>query len=114
MVDRARNLRIPRRRRMTGDMAQGEGDTKQVQLEDEPDDWYADSEGAIRSRSNVLHHRDKRIFSTGCAGVYPKPSSFSSSGHNIDGVRISAEQTKMNDCYFEKRDWRACSKEVSC
>ena len=24
----------------------------------------------------------------------------------------TAEQTKMNDCYFEKRDWRICSKEV--
>ncbi|KAI1925750.1 hypothetical protein LOZ58_004908 [Ophidiomyces ophidiicola] len=34
---------------------------------------------------------DKRIFSTGCA----------------------AEQTKMNDCYYDKRDWRKCSKEVS-
>lgn len=22
------------------------------------------------------------------------------------------EQTRMNDCYFEKKDWRACSKEV--
>ncbi|KAL2218098.1 hypothetical protein M432DRAFT_657236 [Thermoascus aurantiacus ATCC 26904] len=33
---------------------------------------------------------DKRIFSTGCA----------------------AEQLKMNDCYYEKRDWRACKKEM--
>ncbi|DAA79017.1 TPA_exp: Uncharacterized protein A8136_2802 [Trichophyton benhamiae CBS 112371] len=32
---------------------------------------------------------DKRIFSTGCAD----------------------EQLKMNDCYYAKRDWRACSKE---
>jgi len=23
------------------------------------------------------------------------------------------EQTKMNDCYFEKRDWRICRQEVS-
>ncbi|KJK61361.1 hypothetical protein P875_00042400 [Aspergillus parasiticus SU-1] len=33
---------------------------------------------------------DKRIFSTGC----------------------SVEQDKMNDCYFAKKDWRACKKEV--
>lgn len=33
---------------------------------------------------------DKRIFSTGCA----------------------AENTKMNDCYFEKKDWRLCRKEL--
>ena len=26
---------------------------------------------------------------------------------------VEAEQTKMNDCYFDKKDWRACSKEVS-
>ncbi|KAJ9659883.1 hypothetical protein H2201_007141 [Coniosporium apollinis] len=35
---------------------------------------------------------DKRIFSTGC----------------------SQENAKMTDCYFEKKDWRACKSEVSC
>ncbi|KAL9118268.1 MAG: hypothetical protein Q9187_005192, partial [Circinaria calcarea] len=34
---------------------------------------------------------DKRIFSTGCA--------------------VTVEQTKMNDCYFEKKDWRICRQE---
>lgn len=24
----------------------------------------------------------------------------------------TVENTKMNDCYFEKRDWRQCKKEV--
>ncbi|KAH8703660.1 hypothetical protein BGW36DRAFT_423212 [Talaromyces proteolyticus] len=33
---------------------------------------------------------DKRIFSTGCA----------------------AEQLTMNDCYYDKRDWRSCKKEM--
>ncbi|KAH1938661.1 hypothetical protein KXV68_001182 [Aspergillus fumigatus] len=33
---------------------------------------------------------DKRIFSTGCA----------------------AEQDKMNDCYFTKKDWRLCKDEL--
>ncbi|KAI9673444.1 MAG: hypothetical protein M1817_002906 [Caeruleum heppii] len=33
---------------------------------------------------------DKRIFSTGC----------------------SLENTKMNDCYFDKKDWRLCKKEL--
>ncbi|EEA24763.1 hypothetical protein EYB25_004132 [Talaromyces marneffei] len=33
---------------------------------------------------------DKRIFSTGCA----------------------AEQLKMNDCYYDTRDWRSCKKEM--
>ncbi|XP_044719029.1 uncharacterized protein HRG_07594 [Hirsutella rhossiliensis] len=33
---------------------------------------------------------DKRIFSTGCAD----------------------ENAKMTDCYFEKRDWRACTAEM--
>ncbi|KAH3019033.1 hypothetical protein KXV73_002923, partial [Aspergillus fumigatus] len=35
-------------------------------------------------------NRDKRIFSTGCA----------------------AEQDKMNDCYFTKKDWRLCKDEM--
>ncbi|OAF57973.2 hypothetical protein VC83_05404 [Pseudogymnoascus destructans] len=33
---------------------------------------------------------DKRIFSTGCA----------------------TENTKMNDCFYEKKDWRQCKEEV--
>ncbi|KAK0388114.1 hypothetical protein NLU13_4358 [Sarocladium strictum] len=33
---------------------------------------------------------DKRIFSTGCAD----------------------ENAKMTDCYYEKKDWRACVKEM--
>ncbi|TVY84577.1 Cytochrome oxidase assembly factor [Lachnellula suecica] len=36
---------------------------------------------------------DKRIFSTGCA-------------------TYTAENTKMNDCYFEKKDWRLCRDEL--
>ncbi|KAL4913281.1 hypothetical protein BDW62DRAFT_205707 [Aspergillus aurantiobrunneus] len=34
---------------------------------------------------------DKRIFSTGCA----------------------VEQDKLNECYWAKKDWRSCKKEVS-
>ncbi|KAL4880691.1 hypothetical protein BJY04DRAFT_190648 [Aspergillus karnatakaensis] len=34
--------------------------------------------------------RDKRIFSTGC----------------------SVEQDKLNECYWAKKDWRACKKEM--
>ncbi|KAL3467092.1 hypothetical protein BJX64DRAFT_248837 [Aspergillus heterothallicus] len=33
---------------------------------------------------------DKRIFSTGCA----------------------AEQGKLNECYWAKKDWRSCKKEM--
>ncbi|KAI4860874.1 hypothetical protein F4820DRAFT_91703 [Hypoxylon rubiginosum] len=33
---------------------------------------------------------DKRIFSTGCAD----------------------ENAKLTDCYFDKKDWRACKKEM--
>lgn len=27
-------------------------------------------------------------------------------------ITSSDEQTRMNDCYFEKKDWRACKAEV--
>ncbi|RDL41804.1 Uncharacterized protein BP5553_01783 [Venustampulla echinocandica] len=36
---------------------------------------------------------DKRIFSTGCAGD-------------------AAENTRMNDCYYDKKDWRLCKDEL--
>jgi hypothetical protein len=54
--------------------------------------------------------RDKRIFSTGCAGEFisPRASVF---GNHFLTIWI-AENTKMNDCYFEKKDWRLCKNEV--
>ncbi|KAK8045361.1 hypothetical protein PG993_005385 [Apiospora rasikravindrae] len=39
---------------------------------------------------------DKRIFSTGCADTQP-----------------ADENAKMTDCYYDKKDWRQCKKEVS-
>ena len=27
---------------------------------------------------------------------------------------MADEQIKMNDCYFDKKDWRACKDEVRC
>ncbi|KAK2786795.1 hypothetical protein FQN53_006092 [Emmonsiellopsis sp. PD_33] len=45
---------------------------------------------AVQIEADEPDDWDKRIFSTGCA----------------------AEQLKMNDCYYEKRDWRACKKEM--
>jgi len=37
-----------------------------------------------------VRSRDTRIFSTGCA----------------------EENTKLNDCFYEKKDWRACTQQV--
>ena len=28
-------------------------------------------------------------------------------------IRFTEEQLKLNDCYYDKKDWRACKKEVS-
>ncbi|KAK8085075.1 hypothetical protein PG997_006346 [Apiospora hydei] len=38
---------------------------------------------------------DKRIFSTGCADTQP-----------------ADENAKMTDCYYDKKDWRQCKKEM--
>ena len=59
----------------------------------------------------MLQCRDKRIFSTGCAG---KLTSQGCSGLLMYGESSSssAENTKMNDCFFEKKDWRQCRTEV--
>ncbi|KAA8615485.1 CHCH domain-containing protein [Pyrenophora tritici-repentis] len=61
----------------------------QLVIDDEPDDW------------------DKRIYSTGCAGTLadakPEPSS---------NLLRSDENAKLTDCYYEKKDWRACKQEM--
>ncbi|KAH9877160.1 hypothetical protein IAQ61_002523 [Plenodomus lingam] len=83
----------------------------QLVIDDEPDEWY---DLWISYSSLTLHHpfhlhtniqpqtprptntcpcagpRDKRIFSTGCAD----------------------ENAKLTDCYYEKKDWRACKAEM--
>ncbi|KAG5986709.1 hypothetical protein E4U43_005391 [Claviceps pusilla] len=66
--------------------------TAQPVDDDEPDEW------------------DKRIFSTGCAectklGLWTE----------IDALRCwvdADENMKMTDCYFAKKDWRACAAEM--
>ena len=57
----------------------------------------------------ISFSRDKRIFSTGCAG---ESRSSRPSFLVIDTDDNTVENTKMNDCYYEKKDWRLCKSEV--
>ncbi|KAI5207296.1 hypothetical protein E4T38_03472 [Aureobasidium subglaciale] len=54
-----------------------------VEDDDEPDDW------------------DKRIFSTGCSDGKTKTLKWK-----------TVENTRLNDCFFEKKDWRQCKSEM--
>jgi DNA-binding ferritin-like protein (Dps family) len=54
--------------------------------------------------------RDTRIFSTGCAGRAKVKLLFSGRLGLIEGD--AEENTKLNDCFYEKKDWRACKNEV--
>ncbi|KAH0566434.1 hypothetical protein GP486_000146 [Trichoglossum hirsutum] len=58
-------------------------------VDDEPDEW------------------DKRIFSTGCSGTYFGTLILECVWY-IDYLPSVVENAKMNDCYFEKKDWRLC------
>ena len=60
---------------------------------------------------NAAGFRDKRIFSTGCAGMSDLVSLACTVA--VDTFSIVEEQLRMNDCYYDKKDWRACKKEVS-
>ncbi|EMC92757.1 hypothetical protein BAUCODRAFT_151165 [Baudoinia panamericana UAMH 10762] len=62
-----------------------------TQTEDEPDEW------------------DKRIFSTGCAGG---PELLGPPWRRLKAAECNPdENTRLNDCFFEKKDWRACKDE---
>lgn len=83
----------------------------QVQDEDdEPDEWYSCRiANQDPSFTDATADRDKRIFSTGCAGEFTiRPDNI----YLID-VCFTEEQLKLNDCYYDKKDWRICKKEVS-
>jgi len=78
-------------------MSNAESDRKpdgSAEDDDEPDEWcvwwrwfWWDCYSKL-----TFPGRDTRIFSTGCA----------------------EENTKLNDCFYEKKDWRACKEEVMC
>lgn len=69
--------------------------------------------GQIRCLVDVLltDDRDKRIFSTGCAG---RPSNTGSQKVPQLNGDATEENTALNDCFYEKKDWRACKDEVGC
>ncbi|KAK1753975.1 hypothetical protein QBC47DRAFT_385292 [Echria macrotheca] len=56
----------------------------------EPESKPAEQEPAAQQDDDEPDEWDKRIFSTGCAD----------------------ENAKMTDCYYEKKDWRACKDEM--
>ncbi|KAI0469123.1 hypothetical protein F4859DRAFT_516472 [Xylaria cf. heliscus] len=60
--------------------------------DDEPDEWYESKLYAhmLKKLTCACIYRDKRIFSTGCAD----------------------ENANLTDCYWRKKDWRACTKEM--
>jgi hypothetical protein len=112
----------------------------------------------LRNFSSDSSRRDKRIFSTGCAGRFgsgvgsalviqvavlgsvprslrkapehcelwsaimhthttTKLSSNGVNGHSTILTRFTIgteENTTLTDCYYEKKDWRACKDEVRC
>lgn len=53
--------------------------------------------------------RDKRISDTGCSGFFPP---FFPSGYRDNLWGLLVENTRLNDCYFDKKDWRLCKAEV--
>ena len=84
---------------------------------DESDEWYGlfTVNKAVRETDILSAPREKRIFSTGCAGTgTPREARYENGHRRSNATMGTAEQTKMNDCYFEKKDWRVCQKEVGC
>ncbi|CAI7630685.1 unnamed protein product [Penicillium manginii] len=66
----------------------------EVEDDDEPDEW------------------NKRIFSTGCHGELFEAFSWVYESYTKQHFVKIAEQDKMNDCYFAKKDWRECKEEM--
>ncbi|KAI0593242.1 hypothetical protein F4775DRAFT_522686 [Biscogniauxia sp. FL1348] len=60
-----------------------------TQDDDEPDEW------------------DKRIFSTGCAGKRLRQAK-----EMTLTTGLVDENAALTDCYYEKKDWRECKKEM--
>jgi cytochrome c oxidase assembly factor 4 len=87
---------------------------KAVEDDDGPDEWCVELMGSAswlgRRGKDAADKscRDKRIFSTGCAG-----EAFGDA-HSVErsAYEFADENAKLTDCYYEKKDWRACKQEV--
>jgi hypothetical protein len=75
--------------------------------DDEPDDWFAvwipfsglKLTQVAQGQANIQYWMLRSIFSSHLLFSYVY-------------LRDKAENMKLTDCYFEKKDWRACQKEV--
>ncbi|KAI4719198.1 hypothetical protein E4T48_04500 [Aureobasidium sp. EXF-10727] len=76
---------------MTAERDPKQNSASAVVDDDEPDDW------------------DKRIFSTGCSGMQLSES-FQRKSKRLRQTIV--ENTRLNDCFFEKKDWRQCKSEM--
>lgn len=54
--------------------------------------------------------RDKRIFSTGCAGESNAETIPVRGGY--EKLSRTDENASLNDCFRDKKDWRLCKDEV--
>lgn len=84
--------------------------TAAVDDDDEPDEWYLFRDGKVGPYVLTEDVRDKRIFSTGCAGEAGEPTPCVEFYSMLRSV--ADENTALNNCFFEKKDWRACKTEV--
>jgi len=113
---------------MSNDASRASAPSK-AQDDDEPDDWCVQlSPPRVQRRKDQARSgltngtaRDKRIFSTGCAGTLTSCTAPSTSLPSVLIVYcaylltcgLEDENMKLTDCYYDKKDWRACKKEVS-
>jgi cytochrome c oxidase assembly factor 4 len=90
-------------------MSKEESGTKDVAEEEELDEWYIMRCLRFSSYTDSFLYRDQRIFSTGCAG---RTRRWTAAGELQVITSLVEEQLRMNDCYYDKKDWRICRKEV--
>lgn len=83
---------------------------RNTEEDDEPDDWY------VKYFKIYLLMRSqgaKSGTSESSAQAAPVNIHFTLPGtRGADVTGRAVENTKLNDCYYEKKDWRACKNEV--
>ena len=80
--------------------------------DDEPDEWYRNHKLQLQACLALT----QQLAGTRESSLQVVPVCFSPPivSRQIGDDHNTEEQLKMNDCYFEKKDWRACKKDVSC
>jgi hypothetical protein len=87
-------------------------DVQKVDLDDEPDEWYACPKGTAELNNVAV---SRLTTSQGQENIQHWLRRYGDGRFKVSDSDVDVqadENARLTDCYYAKKDWRACKKEV--